>query len=67
MAETVRRTVAVDNEPVLLPNDKVPDRWKELFTNQEWYIHDIVVKSTYGFMCIALIAHLLVWLWRPWG
>jgi len=26
-------------------NDQVPDKWKNLFTNDEWYMHDIVVKS----------------------
>ncbi|PJF26965.1 MAG: hypothetical protein CUN53_05835 [Phototrophicales bacterium] len=29
-------------------------------------MHDIVVKSTYGFLVIAIIAHTLVFLWRPW-
>lgn len=48
-------------------NDKVPDKWKNLFTNEEWYMHDIVVKATYGFLIIAIIAHILVYLWRPWG
>lgn len=47
-------------------NDKVPDRWKGLFTNEEWFMHDIVVKSMYGFGVIAVIAHVLVWLWKPW-
>jgi len=47
-------------------NDKVPEPWKGLFTNDEWLMHDIVVKSTYGFLVIALIAHTLVWLWKPW-
>jgi len=47
-------------------NDKVPEKWKNLFTNEEWYMHDIVVKSMYGFGAIAILAHLFVWLWRPW-
>jgi len=47
-------------------NDRVPDRWKNLFSNDEWYMHDIVVKATYGFLVIAIIAHILVWLWKPW-
>ena len=37
-------------------NDKVPERWKNLFTNDEWFMHDIVVKSTYGFLAIAIVA-----------
>jgi light-harvesting complex 1 beta chain len=47
-------------------NDMVPDKWKGLFTNEEWLMHDIVVKSMYGFGVIAVIAHALVWFWRPW-
>ncbi|NJL94066.1 MAG: light-harvesting protein [Anaerolineae bacterium] len=47
-------------------NDLVPDRWKGLFTNEEWLMHDIVVKSTYGFAIIAVIAHSLVYAWQPW-
>lgn len=47
-------------------NDQVPDRWKNLFTNDEWFMHDIVVKTTYGFLAIAVVAHLLVYAWQPW-
>ncbi len=47
-------------------NDMVPAKWKSLFTNDEWLMHDIVVKSTYGFMVIAIIAHALVYAWKPW-
>jgi light-harvesting complex 1 beta chain len=44
----------------------VPDPWKTLFTNEEWLMHRIVVLSTYGFLAIAVVAHILVYLWRPW-
>lgn len=47
-------------------NDLVPDKWKLLFNNEEWLIHDIVVKSMYGYGAIAIVAHILVWAWRPW-
>jgi light-harvesting complex 1 beta chain len=46
--------------------DMVPDPWKGLFTNEEWLMHDIVVKSTYGFLVIAVIAHTLVFIAAPW-
>jgi len=56
-----------DNQDiVVVDNDLVPDRWKGLFTNEEWLMHDIVVKSTYGFMVIAMLAHTLVFVWEPW-
>jgi light-harvesting complex 1 beta chain len=47
-------------------DDLVPPKWRSLFNNQDWLIHDIVVKSTYGFGIIAILAHLLVLFWRPW-
>jgi light-harvesting complex 1 beta chain len=47
-------------------SDLVPDKWRTLFTNEEWLAHDIVVKTTYGFLAIAVVAHLLVYIWRPW-
>ena len=28
--------------------------------------HSIFVKSFIGFIIIAIIAHVLVWQWRPW-
>jgi light-harvesting complex 1 beta chain len=47
-------------------NDKVPERWKNLFSNDEWFVHDIVVKSSWAFLVVAIIAHILVLLWKPW-
>lgn len=58
--------VVVEEREVVYANDKVPEQWKGLFTNEEWFMHDIVVKSTYGFLVIAIIAHTLVYLWQPW-
>lgn len=59
--------VATDDDRVVkYSNDMVPDRWKGLFTNEEWFMHDIVVKGTYGFLVIAMIAHTLVYVWQPW-
>ena len=47
-------------------NDQVSAKWKSLFSNDEWYVHDIVVKSTYGFGAIAIVAHILCMMWKPW-
>lgn len=47
-------------------DDLVPPKWRSLFNNQDWLIHDIAVKAIYGFMVIAILAHLLVFVWRPW-
>lgn len=50
----------------MVDNDLVPSPWKTLFDNEEWLVHRIVVLSTYAMVVIVLIAHLLVWMWRPW-
>lgn len=47
-------------------NNLVPAKWRGLFNNEEWLIHDIIVKTTYGFLAIAIVAHVLVYLWSPW-
>ncbi|MBA3947624.1 MAG: light-harvesting protein [Herpetosiphonaceae bacterium] len=44
----------------------VPDPWKGLFNNEEWLVHRIVVLSFYAFLAIAVVAHVLVFIWRPW-
>ncbi len=28
--------------------------------------HSLFVSSFIGFICIAILAHILVWAWRPW-
>jgi len=28
--------------------------------------HGIFISSFIGFTAVALVAHVLVWLWRPW-
>ena len=63
MAQQVR---IEDRDVYVADNDLVPYPWKGLFTNEEWMMHDIVVKATYGFLVIALIAHTLVYLYKPW-
>lgn len=58
------RTTSAD--VVAYDTDLVPSPWKGLFSNEEWLMHRITVYSTYGFLVIAVIAHTLVFLWRPW-
>lgn len=57
---------ARDTAPSIVGSDIVPAPWKTLFDNDEWLMHRIVVYSTYGFLAIAIIAHILVYVWRPW-
>ncbi len=47
-------------------NELVPVQWKPLFNNEEWLVHRIIVLTTYGFLAIAIVAHILVYAWRPW-
>ncbi len=58
--------VTTEDPEFVYANDKVPDPWKGLFTNDEWVLHDIVVKATYGFLVIAILAHTLTFIWQPW-
>lgn len=53
-------------ETTTVDNDLVPVPWKVLFNNEDWLVHRIIVYSTYGFLVIAIVAHILVYLWRPW-
>jgi light-harvesting complex 1 beta chain len=46
-----------------------PERTGSLsgLTDQEAQeFHGIFVKSFIGFTAIAIVAHILVWTWRPW-
>jgi light-harvesting complex 1 beta chain len=59
-------TTAREMSREVVENDLVPAQWKPLFNNEEWLIHDIVVKSMWGFGIIAFIAHMLILAWIPW-
>lgn len=37
-----------------------------LTANEAQEFHSLFVKGFIGFTIIALIAHILVWMWRPW-
>ncbi len=54
------------SEKEVVASDLVPSPWKTLFSNEEWLIHRIVVQSTYAMVVIVLLAHALVWFWKPW-
>jgi light-harvesting complex 1 beta chain len=47
-------------------DDLVPPKWRHCFNNQDWIMHDIYIKSMYGFLIIAILAHILCFAWRPW-
>ena len=34
--------------------------------NEAKEFHSIFVSSFLGFTAIAVVAHILVWMWRPW-
>ena len=53
-------------ETTTVDNDLVPVPWKVLFSNEDWLVHRIIVYTTYGFLAIAIVAHILVYAWRPW-
>jgi light-harvesting complex 1 beta chain len=37
-----------------------------LMDNEAKEFHDIFVSSFVAFTSIVVVAHILVWLWRPW-
>jgi light-harvesting complex 1 beta chain len=37
-----------------------------LTENEAREFHGIFMQSFIGFTAIAVVAHILVWLWRPW-
>jgi hypothetical protein len=41
-------------------NDKVPEKYKPLFTNEEWLQHQLVVLGSWIFFAIAGVNHILV-------
>jgi hypothetical protein len=41
-------------------NDKVPEQWKGLFTNEEWLQHQLIVKGSWLFFILAFINHAIV-------
>ena len=38
----------------------------ELTENEAREFHGIFMSSFIGFTAIAVVAHVLVWMWRPW-
>lgn len=38
-----------------------------LTENEAKEFHEIFVKGFTGFMAVAVVAHILAWMWRPWG
>jgi light-harvesting complex 1 beta chain len=59
-------TATRETTPGVVDNDLVPVPWKTLFNNEEWLIHRIIVLTSYGGLAIAVLAHILVYLWNPW-
>jgi hypothetical protein len=48
-------------------NDQVPDVFRDFFNNADWTIHKFVVAGSWSFFIVAVVAHITVWMWRPWG
>ncbi|MCS7087512.1 MAG: hypothetical protein NZL91_02280 [Thermoflexales bacterium] len=47
-------------------NDKVPERWRPIFTNEEWIQHQLVVAALWMFNILAGIVHIILFLYKPW-
>jgi light-harvesting complex 1 beta chain len=47
-------------------NDQVPEKWRAMFTNEEWIQHDFVVKGSWLMGGLAVLVHLVIWMTKPW-
>jgi light-harvesting complex 1 beta chain len=47
-------------------NDKVPEKWKPLFTNEEWLEHGLVVYGSWAFLAVAVVLHIVFAAVKPW-
>jgi hypothetical protein len=48
-------------------SDRVPEVYRDFFNNADWTIHKFVVGGSYMFFVVAVLAHIAVWAWKPWG
>ena len=49
-----------------MANDKERSSLSGLTEAEAQEFHSLFIKSFLGFTIIAIIAHVLVWNWRPW-
>ncbi|MEM0922434.1 MAG: light-harvesting antenna LH1, beta subunit [Pseudomonadota bacterium] len=47
-----------------MADDKV--HWSGLTDNEAKEFHEVYMSGLTLFTAVAVVAHLLVWLWRPW-
>jgi light-harvesting complex 1 beta chain len=47
-------------------NDQVPEKWRTLFTNEEWIQHDFIVKASWLQAILATVVHGAIYLVQPW-
>jgi hypothetical protein len=47
-------------------NDQVPEAYRGFFDNADWTQHTLTVYGSWVFFIVAVLAHVFVWLWRPW-
>ena len=43
-----------------------PEAYRPFFDNGDWTQHQLTVYGSWAFFTIAVIAHIFVWMWRPW-
>jgi light-harvesting complex 1 beta chain len=49
-----------------IDDDQVPEVYRPFFNNADWTIHRFVVYGSWAFFIVAVVAHIFVWMWRPW-
>jgi hypothetical protein len=59
-------TADVDTGVYAVGNDNVPEVYRPFFDNGDWVLHSFTVYGSWGFLVLAILAHILVWSWRGW-
>jgi light-harvesting complex 1 beta chain len=54
------------NDGGLFMNDQVPEKWRSLFTNEEWLQHQFIVYGSWIQLALAVLVHGLIWTVKPW-
>jgi light-harvesting complex 1 beta chain len=49
-----------------MPTDDKKSPYSGLTEQEAKEFHGLFVSSFLGFTAIAVVAHVLVWMWRPW-
>jgi gamma-glutamyl:cysteine ligase YbdK (ATP-grasp superfamily) len=47
-------------------SDQVPEKYRGIFTNEEWVQHQFIVWGSWIYLGVAVVVHLFILASRPW-